>query len=134
MRGNGSRDQFFNLFHRITQAPCYNEAMFSPQRQDPARVHETRFNRKGRFMGVSSDCSIVCAFIHGNSATTIITGDMLVLEVFHGAKWTDCKSMLVDSKTLQAPSRHSRKLSRPSQLEMWGMQQRYEYQPQFPAA
>ena len=41
--------------------------------------------------------------------------------------------MLVNSKTLQAPSRHSRKLSRPSQLEMWGMQQRYEYQPQFPA-
>ncbi len=41
--------------------------------------------------------------------------------------------MLVNSRTLQVPSRHSRKLSRPSQLEMWGMQQWYEYQPRFPA-
>ena len=38
------------------------------------------------------------------------------LGIIHGLKCEDYKSMLVHSRTLQVSSRHSRKLSRPSQL------------------
>ena len=55
----------------MTQAPCNDEAILSPQRQDPARVHETRFTKADNSMGATPDRYMVCAFVHKHSATTI---------------------------------------------------------------
>lgn len=130
MRGNGSHDHFSNLFHEIAQASCTTRQYCRRKGKTRHACMKLGLKGKGRYsMGLQYDtpfgswglCDYYCYW------------EYVCLGISHGLKYGDCKSMLVNSRTLQVSSRHSRKLSRPSQLEMWGMQQWYEYQPQFPA-
>ena len=52
-------------------------------RKDKTRHACMSFGSKGKAdyaMGATPDCSMICAFVHGHSATTITIGNTFVLE------------------------------------------------------
>ena len=84
MRGEWITRSLLQFVPLNSPSLLYNEAILSPQRQDSARVHETRSNWKRQvFNGGYSRLQYNTCFVHGDFATNIAVGNTFVSEHMH---------------------------------------------------